>query len=352
MTLPQVVEREMLSPDLLLAGNDNSSTPDARAVARPDVPESLEPVVFRQRGLVTRRQLAEHGMTPAMIRTRTASRWRLVLPGVVLLSRLELDVEQRLVAAQLMCGPAARMASTTAAVLHGLQNVRDDRLVRVHVPLRQASRDVAFVRVRRTSLDTDHVLQRGIVAFEPLARAVADAAREARDDRAAGAIVLEAVQRRLVRIPELRHELERGPRAGSARLRRALAAAEIGAWSVAELDLLELLATSAVLPRACANPQLWSPDGARLPTPDVWFDDVGLAVQVHSRSHHEAPADWDRTVRTDSVLAEYGITRLAVTPREIRTDGPGVLGRVERAYRARVGLPRPRVVMRPRTDTT
>jgi len=114
------------------------------------------------------------------------------------------------------------------------------------------------------------------------------------------------------------------------------------------VDLLDLLATSRVLPPAWPNPELRAPDGTVLPSPDAWFDDVGLAVQVHSAQHHSSPSDWGRTVRVDSVFAEYGISRLAVTPHDVRTNGRQVLDRIERAHAAHAGLPRPAVSMTPR----
>jgi hypothetical protein len=42
----------------------------------------------------------------------------------------------------------------------------------------------------------------------------------------------------------------------------------------------------------------------RLPTPDGWFDDVALAVQVHSRRHHAGELDWEATVAADGAFAD------------------------------------------------
>jgi hypothetical protein len=114
--------------------------------------------------------------------------------------------------------------------------------------------------------------------------------------------VLEAVQRRLVRLHDVRNELEAGPRAGSARLRRAVEAAERGAWSAPEAELTALLEKSRLLPPAWLNPHLFTTDGVRLPTPDGWFDDVGLAVQVHSKRYHADELDWEKTVSGDGVF--------------------------------------------------
>lgn len=301
-----------------------------------------------QSGLVTRSQLVAAGISAAAVRHRAQRSWRHVLPGVVALRNGPLSSEQRLVAAQLMCGPDARVSGGSAAMLHGITSVVDDGRVHMQVPVNQAARRSGFVVATRSRRIAPAAVCRGVVRLAPLPRAVADAARMARTDRTAAAIVIEALQRRLVRLEDLEHELGAGAQHGSGILRRAMATARTGAWSVAEVDLLGLLATSRVLPPAWPNPELHAPDGTVLPSPDAWFDDVGLAVQVHSAQYHSAPSQWDRTVRVDGVFAEYGISHLAVTPHDVRTNGRQVLNRIERAHAARTDLPRPLVQMIPR----
>jgi hypothetical protein len=149
-----------------------------------------------------------------------------------------------------------------------------------------------------------------------------------------------------VRPEALRHELEAGARRGSARVRRAVQEAEAGSWSVAETDLLHLVARSRVLPAIWPNPRLAAADGTRLPTPDGWIDQVAMAIQVHSRRWHQRAEDWEATVMTDGIFAEYGVV-VAVTPRALRTDPDAVLVRLERAYLAAVRRPRPGVTAWP-----
>lgn len=97
-----------------------------------------------------------------------------------------------------------------------------------------------------------------------------------------------------------------------------------------------------------ANPELRTPTGERLPTPDMWIDEVGLAIQVHSRRYHAGPREWDQTVMADGRLAELGIVVITVTPARLAAAPEAVLQRVERAYLALQGRPRPQVVARPR----
>jgi hypothetical protein len=98
-----------------------------------------------------------------------------------------------------------------------------------------------------------------------------------------------------------------------------------------------------VLPAIWLNPSLQAVDGTRLPTPDGWIDQVGLAIQVHSYRWHSAPDDWTSTVMVDGVFAEYGVPVVAVTPQAIRRSAEAVLMRIERAYRAASVRPRPQV---------
>jgi hypothetical protein len=76
------------------------------------------------------------------------------------------------------------------------------------------------------------------------------------------------------------------------------------------------------LPRPWANPALHDPLGRRLTTPDLWFDDVALAVMVHSRVHHSGVLDWEATVAADEDLRTAGIDVVAVTPASIAAE-PG-----------------------------
>jgi hypothetical protein len=266
------------------------------------------------------------------------------MPGVVAAFTGPLDSGQRLIAAQLFAGPDAVVSSWTAASWHGVESARQPSIIRMTVPERQAARRCGSVVVNRTSRPDLKPWPRGPLQIASRARAVVDAAREVHGERQAGAIVIEAVQRRIVTVQAVRHELEAGPRRGSAQVRKAVDLAESGAWSMPEADLLGALASSSVLPKVWANPRLTSPDGTRLPTPDAWIDEIGLAIQVHSRAYHLRDQDWEATVSGDSALGENGIAVLGVTPGQLSSDPTKVLSRVEHAYLTMRDRPRPNVM--------
>lgn len=180
------------------------------------------------------------------------------------------------------------------------------------------------------------------------ARAIVDAARSLRGD-VVRELVFEGIQRRIVTLPQIVSEVEAGAIQGSAAVRAAVREVAGGAWSLAESEFADLLTRSRVLPEPLLNPVLALPDGSVLPSPDAFFDDVGLALQVHSRRHHLFEDDWERTLRSDTALGAAGVPLMAFSPHTIRSESTQVLRSVERAYdalRRRGG--RPDVVARRR----
>ena len=117
-----------------------------------------------------------------------------------------------------------------------------------------------------------------------------------------------------------------------------------------EGDLVRLLTSSTVIPDVMANPVLRDDQGRRLTTPDVWIDDVAMAVMVHSRQFHEDSLDWEATVESDADLASAQIIVVPVTPASIHRRPQTVLATVERAYleARRIGSRAP-VTASPRT---
>jgi hypothetical protein len=303
-----------------------------------------------QQGLVTRAQLRAHGVTVEQLRWRLGRSWTLVLPRVVDVRGGPLTPDRRLVAAALEAGPSSVISGHHACLWHGLENAHGHAKVLALVGARQASRSTGFVQVARTHRPVVRPLVRGLLRVAPLPRAVVDAARRTRSPREATAIVIEAVQRGLVTVEQLTHEVEAGARRGSACVRRAVGLAAAGAWSAPEAELLELCAGSALLPHMWPNPQLRRPDGVTLVSPDGWLDDVGLALMVHSKRHHARDAEWRSTVERDGELQEVGVVVLGLTPASIASEPAAVLARIERTYARLVesGHRRADVVMTPR----
>lgn len=313
------------------------------------IPVDLQPVVEHQLGLLTRRQLKDHGVTTDQLRWAHGRTTRLVLPGVLATFTGGLTEHQRLVAARLYAGADAQLSGLSALRWLTIGETPYDGVFRFLVPAHRNVRSSGFVVVRRTTRPDPHPWPRdGLLVCSP-ARAIVDAARELRHAHLVRQLVTAAVQRRQVTTDRLLAEVEAGAIRGSAVVRRAVLEAEAGAWSLPEADVLGACAASRVLPRVWPNPELVAHDGSILPSPDGWIDEVGLAIQVHSREYHLRDADWEGTVQSDTLLGSYGIAVLAVTPRSFARDRDAFVRRVEQAYvnLARLGR-RPDVELRPR----
>jgi hypothetical protein len=295
----------------------------------------LSALASEQWGVCHRQQLLAAGVTPGELRWRLGRTWRLLLPGVVLLDPGLPSAQQSLVAALLLAGPRSWLSGPTAAALHGVPGVPDlgvGRRVHVLVPAPARPRDLSWVSVRRTVLTDERLVERGPLRYSCRPRAVVDAAASAATEDAARAIIIGSMQRRLVRPDDLAHWIEARRPNGRGRLRRALDEAVAGVWSVPEADLYAVLCSSSVLPAPMPNPHLRDEHGRPLTTPDLWIDDVGMAIMVHSRQFHEGALDWEATVEADADLVAAGVVVVPVTPGSISRAPRDVLARVEAAY--------------------
>jgi hypothetical protein len=202
------------------------------------------------------------------------------------------------------------------------------------VPAPRRPRDVSWLSIRRTHLLHERLVEHGRLRISCRPRAVVDTAAATATERDARALIIAAVQQRLVRPHDVQHWIEARRPNGRLRLRAALDEAMAGVWSVPEGDLIRLLRTSTILPEVMANPELRDDQDRLLTTPDVWIDDVALAVMVHSRQFHAGELDWEATVESDSDLTAARVAVVSVTPSSIQRDPVRLLRRVERAYLA------------------
>ena len=313
-----------------------------------ELPDFLAEIAARQLGLLTRRQLLEAGVPPGMIRWQTGRRWRSLLPGVILLEPGLPTHEQRLVAAVLAAGPHSWISGSTAAAFHGLDGSPPQLPVRVMVPFPGRSRRIGWVSVRATTLTNERLVHRGPLRVACRPRALVDAAAQAPDDAAARAMVIAAVQERRVRLDDVQHWVAVRRRNGTTRLKAAVRDAASGAWSLPEAELGRLVRSVSVLRGAWANPTLLDDHDRRLTTPDLWCDDVGLAMMVHSRRFHADVLDWEATVDSDEDLREVGIVVVGVTPSAIDRDPDTVVARLLAAHVRASHRPRPAVTALPR----
>ena len=197
----------------------------------------LLPLLVEQDYVVSREQALAHGMSRSQIEDRLASRaWQLLMPAVYLASPGSPTRRQMLIGALLWAGDDAAIDDVDACRFHGVKAVPiDHRIVHVVVPWGSQARSRGYVVVRRTTR------MPAIVATERLryvdtAAAVIATARRLTSERAALALISDAVQRRLVSPAALMQAHIAGPPRNARRTDLALAQVIAGIRSVPEAD--------------------------------------------------------------------------------------------------------------------
>lgn len=273
-----------------------------------------------QHGLATYRQLRDAGWTDAQIRHLRETRWQCPFPSVVASHRGPLDAETLTTAAALWAGPKA--------VLTGMAALREFRLGRVGqhtryflVPASARARRSRTARTVRTCRDVEVARRSGVLCVTTAARALADAATYERVGATdLEAIAIAALQRGLSQPEELERELWQRPQKLVAPVRKGLDAFRGGAWSRPEGVLREIFEAETGLPELLTNVGLEKvPEGRFVGCPDGYLPELGVAIQVHSREHHEGFDDegndkWARTVEKDSDYVAVGVRVLGVAP--------------------------------------
>ena len=249
--------------------------------------------------------------------------------------------EQKEIAALLYAGPSSVITGQAAMGAHGINNL-GRTVVDVLIPATSRRSDQSFVHMLRTSRMPSVVYKIGELRYVPVARAVADAARQLGDMREVRSTVASAVQWRKVSVAELAAELEQGPTSGSARFRAALVEVADGIGSVAEADLRKLIKRSG-LPDPVYNPRLYAGEEF-IAIPDAWWPDASVAVEVDSRQWHLSPADWERTMARHSRMSALGITVLHYPPSRLHGEPRLVVAEIRSALE--IGRGRPRLPIR------
>ncbi|GAA3100993.1 hypothetical protein GCM10020254_53190 [Streptomyces goshikiensis] len=97
------------------------------------------------------------------------------------------------------------------------------------------------------------------------------------------------------------------------------AAAELlaGVRSVAEARARDTLEATD-LPTPLWNARLYTPAGAFLATPDAYWPDEGVALEIDSAEYHYTRDAWHATLRRRLRLESHGILVISATPSMIR----------------------------------
>lgn len=285
------------------------------------VTTSLDDLLERQHGLVSRRQLAAHGLDPDRVRNQVrAGRWALATPRVVATSTGHLSVDQRRWAAVLHAGPGAMLGGLTAASCLGLRSW-DREMVTVWVDDRRPPPvpGVEFVRTRRPCGQLRH--PSSLVPRARLEPAVLLWAAYDAPSRAAVGVLAATVQQRCTTVPRLVAWVERlQPLRRASLFRSVLADVAGGSHSAAERDVVRLCRRYGIAEphRQRRRPDRdgtvrWSDCEWDLP------DGTVVLLEVDGALHLEA-ATWTADKRRARRLAGPGRIQLACTETELRTE--------------------------------
>ncbi|MEV7420477.1 hypothetical protein [Streptomyces sp. NPDC089919] len=287
----------------------------------------------RQLNLLTQRQLTRAGVSAAAVarRSRPGGPWQRLLPRVYLLQTGPPDARQHALAAVLYAarpGPADPLSGATAVLtggaalaLFGIRGAPAEPLD-VLVPAPRTVAPAGAVRPLTTSRWPATITVGGIPVTRPV-RAAADFARRTDDPDRVRAVLAGVVQSGWCHPQDLYAELRAGrllKRPGA-----AAAAAELvaGVRSVAEGRARDTLAGSG-LPQPLWNPRLVTPEGTFLATPDAYWPEEGVALEVDSAEYHYSRDSWHATLRRRLLLESHGVLVVSATPAMLR-DTPGLV---------------------------
>jgi hypothetical protein len=307
-------------------------------------PPALRRLLREQDSVVSRAQALKAGLSRHAIehRLRDGGPWRVLLPAVYLALPGAPTQGQRDTAATIYGGRYGVITGPAALRYFQFRVVagwRTGDVVDLLIPARFRRLSTGFVRVHRTRVMPDWTRGPAASGYASPPRAVADTARWLTSLREVRAVVGEAVQNRHCTVEHLVSELRAGGTSHSALLRKAVEEAAAGVRSAPEAELRDLIARAG-LPTPLFNPRLFLPDRTFIASPDVWWPEAGVAVEVDSRQWHLAPDDWERTMNRHSNLAQYGIVTLHVTPHQLRTAPVPLLRKAANAYKAGISRPR------------
>lgn len=281
-------------------------------------------VAERQHGVITVAQSRACGLGRTAVGGRCSrGHWRVLQPGVFLVTGTRPTDHARILAAVLSCSPGSAAGHATAAWLWGMI----DRLVSsVHVVMVDGSNpgNREGVRIHRPAELAPRELRwrQGIPLTSP-ADTLLDLAAAVAPDELEAAWAL-AVSRRLVDEDRLRQAVETSPRrSGLARLREVAGRDSVPPLSRSSNErLMYSLVRQAGLPEPEANVVV---HGKEL---DLWWPQARVAVEVDAFGTHGSPSSFENDRLVDTDFKAGGIEVLRFTGRRIRTRPHEVVARL------------------------
>lgn len=285
--------------------------PEDRSAARRQAKYAARRLAAEQGGVLIRSQLADLGVTEAMLRAELdAGRWERLGRSCVTVHGIAVAPQGYWRAALAHSCAAAALDGVTALQAAGLRGFTD-RVVHVSVPRGSRGSRLSFVRVHELrALDEDHIVKSGLRRVRP-AVAAARAAVWLPSARAAATLMAMSVQQRVVDSGLLVTAVRELP--GNARRSLASQLADDihrGAHSLAELDFAACCRRYG-LPQPDRQVVRRRPGGnAYL---DVHWENYRLTVEIDGSQHFLAEKhDADLLRHNDLALGGDMVLRISV----------------------------------------
>jgi hypothetical protein len=268
--------------------------------------------------------------------------WQRIAPGVILLGNGPPTRSQLVASALSHAGSGAVLTGWDALHRHGISVPPGPGAVYLLIPPNRMARPIRHALIERTTNLPEPLLCQGF-PIAPLPRAAIDTARRIESPDLLRALFNEVIQRGGVTPARLRQELDSASSRGTALPRQLLQEATTRIRSIAEVWARNLIKLAG-LPQPQWNCPIRAPDGALLGIIDAWWDDVGLAWELHSYQFHPTPATHVETLRRNAQLTAAGIIVLHTHPTHLRDDPTTVADELRRAHQHAAQRPRPPVI--------
>ena len=316
------------------------------------------PDIQGQMGLASTKQLLKAGASEWDL-TQLAVNGQRVVRSVYRHGPANLSPRQLLIAGALWSGTRAVMTGAQALSIHGLLPGFDPlcppRFL-VPVQLRDRRNTLGMI-TSRTRIMPRSQLKDGLRVAVP-DRALVDACREREvPESRLKMVTMTMLQRRLTTLDRLEVAVAAQGDALTGPIQDAMLAFRAGAWSPAEETLIKAVASDPGLPFMHANITLEDDQKRHIGIPDGYFEDSGVAVQVHSRLFHTGEDEngrdrWVTTIVRDVDYQAHGIVVVPVAPETLDSDIQGFLGSLRRIVAAHAGRGPKHVRIRPRPPRT
>lgn len=279
--------------------------------------------------VLTTHAAVEYGYGRHAVANKVArGHWRRLVRGVYLTNSGEPTPYDWLRAALLWAGPDSVLTGIPALRLGGLRIDCADASIVLLVPVGCGRCSAGRIVVRRTKRLPEPRLVAGFPVASA-ARSVVEACLITPDLRSVRDIATSAVQQRLCTANLIDDELAMVRRNGSAMLRQVVAEIALGAESVPECEVGDILRRAGITGFR-QNVAIYGAAGQMIGRGDLVWEEERAILEIDGARWHSGPGQWRRTMQRHNRLELVGYSVLHYPPTDIRRDPTAFVETVRR----------------------